>query len=155
MNRNSLIFEKTIPEMKLYGINENNNEKYFNSRAQLRKYCQRHKISMDDMFVLEYIRYFANRSDVIKKTSSNGLSIFYTVSNEYGYEVYNHEKSLKEKNYVWEFNYGEIEEMYNIFRNRGIIFENDVYGRIEENHKLVLKTNLGKVLFDIEKKSSN
>lgn len=112
------------PEMKLYFIGNN----YFLTMEELLQYCRINRLSTNDLGILEYYRNFAGRSDVIKKTSSTILN-FYTAVDRDGYGLYNYERSIYRGEFTWEYNHGRIEEMYKPFRDRGIVFENDIYAK--------------------------
>ena len=122
-------------EMRLYGIFET----YFETQEELESYCQGKGYSLDKTCILDYLRSVAGRSDVIRKTSKDGRSMLYTAVDEDGYGIYNHERSFYRGEFVWEYSRGKISEMYSAFRDRGIVFEDDVYGKIDERNKQLLR----------------
>lgn len=135
------------PEMTLYGIYGS----YFDTPEELKNHCIIKGIPLDDAHVLEYIRIFAGRNDVIKKTNKDGKTMFYTAVDEDGYGIYNNERSIYRGEFIWEYNYGQIREFYNPFRERGIVFENDIYVKVDERMKLILKHCRNNNLFNMGK----
>lgn len=123
------------PEMRLYGIFGT----YFNTKEELENYCISKGFPMNHAYALEYIRNFAGRSDVIRKTNPNGECKYYVAVDENGYGVYNHDMSVYKGKFTWEFEYGSIEEMYSAFRDRGVEFEKNVYGKISEEKEQFLE----------------
>ena len=132
-------------EMRLYGVYGF----YFVTLEKLVNFCQNNDISIDNVYVLDYIRNIAGRSDVIRKIDKDGRSVFYTAIDRDGYGVYNDEKSRRCGEFVWEFNYGSIEELYAPFREIGVVFEIDIYAKLNEEMKHVLKFCREKNLFNV------
>lgn len=139
VNKNPLA-EIPDSEMMLYGINGT----YFDTKEDLISYCESKDISIDNAYILEYIRNVAGRSDVIRRTSTDGKSLFYTAVDENGYGIYNHERSVYRGEFIWEFNYGHIRGICTPFRDRGIVFENDVYDKIDTREKNLIRMFRGK-----------
>lgn len=134
VNKDPLI-ETPKPEMRLYQINST----YFESREDLEDYCQRIGISCDAVSIFDYIRTIADRKDVIQVTDPSGKSTLYCAIDDDGYGVYNPERSTYRGKFTWEYNYGCIRDLYVPFREKGVTFENDVYGKIEERKQTFLK----------------
>lgn len=132
---------KDIPKskMRLYGYSDTlyGTRKYFDSEEELIKHIRNNDKQFTNIEIIDYIGNIAGRSDVIRVTSKNGIEKLYTVIDEDGYAICNVEKSLHEKEFIWEYNYGEIKEMYSAFRNRGIIFEDDKYGKLDEMYRRI------------------
>lgn len=123
-------------EMRLYVLNGN----YFETKEELESYCRDNEIcDLNDFYILEYIRKVANRNDVIRKINSANSSTLYTAVDRFGYGIYNFDRSFYRGQHTWEFHHGCISKMYTEFRNRGIVFEDDIYGKIEENDKQLIK----------------
>ena len=149
VNRNPL---PEIPNsgMKVYGIDHS----FFDTKEELERYCTVNDLSKDQMFTLDYIREVAGRKDVIKRTDKNGTSAFFTAVDEDGYGIFNATRSTYRGEFVWEFNYGTIEELYIPFRDRGVIFERDIYTEINERNKRLLKRCQEKNLFGLGGKNT-
>jgi len=62
-----------------------------------------------------------------------------TVCDRDGYGIYNEERSIYHGEFVWEYNNGDIKNMYSAFRDRGIVFENDIYGKLAEQDRKLLQ----------------
>ena len=59
---------------------------------------------------------------------------------EYGYVIYNNKRSIYRGEFVWEYNYGGLNSAYKAFRDRGIVFEDDVYLKSDERNKQLSKS---------------
>lgn len=130
VNKNPLT-EIPRPEMVLYHIHGH----YFDTLDDLKEYCSSEGISSADFDIVSYLRSCCGRSDVIMKKYHDGKIIFWTAVDEDGYGMYNIEKSIYRGGFVWEYNHGDIREMYKPFRDRGIVFENDIYAKIDRQNQ--------------------
>lgn len=128
------IEEMPIPEMTLYYIDDN----AFDSIEGLLSYCRKNMLDTTDLNVIEYYREFAGRKDVIRKSNSVYTS-FYTAVDEHGYGTYNRNRSFYKGEFVWEYNYGSIKDLYKYFRDKGVEFEDDVYKKISEREQYIIK----------------
>lgn len=100
--------------------------------------------------VLVHNKTLAGRSDVISKSNSE-ISMLYTAVDEDGYGLYNNKRSIYCGEFIWEYNYGSIRELYKPFKEKGIVFENDVYGKIDESNQHILKYFRENNLFNMGK----
>ncbi|MBQ7141222.1 MAG: hypothetical protein IJO32_06950 [Bacilli bacterium] len=123
------------PQMRLYGFSGAFKSAFFDTEEELIEYVKTHNTQYGNICVMEYLGNVADRSDVIRLTYKSGKSVLYTSVDEDGYGIYNNERSIYRGEFVWEYNHGSIREMYSAFRDRGIIFENDTYAKIDEYHK--------------------
>lgn len=55
-------------------------------------------------------------------TNMNGSSYFYVAVDDAGYGIYNEERSIYSEKFILEYNYDSIEDIYSVFRERGIVF---------------------------------
>lgn len=115
------------PIMRLYGLLfKTGNIIYFDTKEELIDYIKTYGSYFSVVCLIDYLGEVAGRCDVIKKTTIDGTSILYTNVNKNSYGVYNPNRSFYKGEYVWEYNRGNIEEMYSSFKKRGIIIkEND------------------------------
>jgi len=127
--------QATIPEMRLFSIND----EYFDTMEELSQYIKDNGLDVKRTCIVEYIRAFAGRSDVIRETDSRGASLYFKACDEDGYGIYNRERSNREKTFIWEFSEGSIEDMYEPFKTRGIVFDQDVYGEIHDDEQRFLQ----------------
>ena len=122
------------PDMRLYSIGND----YFESIDELLKYCRKKHKTSEGLTVLDYYKNLAGRSDVIRKSNSQ-LSILYTAVDKDGYGMYNNTRSAYRGEFIWDYNYGSIRDLYKPFKERGIDFVIDVYGKIDESEQNVLR----------------
>jgi len=147
------------PQMKLYGFYGAFASAFFETEKEQKEYVEKNDTEFGNTCIIEYLGHVAGRDDVIRLTYKGDKSKLYTSVNEDGYGVYNEERSKYKGEFVWEFNYGSIRELYSAFRNRGIVFEDDIYAKIDErNQKLfeLLDANRkGPVLTKVKKDNKN
>lgn len=98
----------------------------FDTKQEALLYCCFNNIETSEMYVLSYYRQIAGYKDVIKKVESYGDINFYMAINEDGYGVYNASKSISRGEFVWDFKYGNINNLYKPFRERNVVFETDI-----------------------------
>lgn len=118
-------------EMVIFGVNG----EYFKSSDEANDYIKRENIKDAKLNILEYIRTYAGRSDVIHKTYDDGMEVYLCAVDEDGYGIYNRERSNREGEFSWEFSEGSIAETYAVFRDAGITFENDIYAKIADDKR--------------------
>lgn len=140
------LLEIPIPEMRLYFVDEN----YFESIDELLIYCRTNKKSTKGLNIIDYYRNLAGRSDVIRKSNSE-TSMLYTAVDGDGYGLYNNKRSIYRGEFIWEYNHGSIRSLYKPFKEKGIIFDDDVYGKIDETHQHILKYCRENNLFNMGK----
>ena len=126
-----------IPEskMRLYNCFCIFNSPYFDSLEELKEWVLDNNIKYDDVCTIDYLGEVAGQSDVFRKTFKNGKEFLYTACDEDGYGIYNYDKSFSKGRFIWDYTFGDIKDMYDAFRNKGIIFKNDIYLKKEENTK--------------------
>ena len=151
VNKNQLT-EIPAPQMVLYGFSGPFKSAYFDTKEELKEYIKTHDTSFSGTCVIEYLGNVAGRSDVIRTISKNRKPMLLTVCDRDGYGIYNEERSIYRGEFVWEYNNGDIKDMYSAFRDRGIVFEDDIYGEFAEQDKKLLQMCRGKNLFNMGKK---
>lgn len=142
-----------IPQMRLFCFPKTSEMLFFEAEEELIKYLKKYKEIPEDICVIDYLGKVAGRSDVIRETNRKGREIVYTAVDEDGYGIYNHQKSVSKGEFVWEYNYGSVSEMYSAFRDRGITFEDDIYAKIDGRNQLILKMCKEENLFGMGKNS--
>lgn len=151
VNKNPLT-EIPTPQMVLYGFSGAFKSAYFDTEEELEEYVKTHDTSFGGKCVIEYLGNVAGRSDVIRTTSKNRKPMLLTVCDRDGYGIYNEERSIYRGEFVWEYNNGDIKDMYSAFRDRGIVFEDDIYGELAEQDRKLLQMCREKNLFNMGKK---
>lgn len=129
--------EIPIPQMRLYGFDGAFKSAFFDTEAELIEYVKIHDTQFGSICVMDYLGNVADRSDVIRLTYKSGKQVLYTSVDEDGYGIYNNERSIYRGEFVWEYNHGGISEMYSAFRDRGIVFEDDIYAKIAERNRRI------------------
>lgn len=127
--------ESVTSKMILYGYKTD----FFDTEEELKEYCILNQLPINASFTVEYIGNMFGMNDVIRKTIRKCNPIYCAAFEKDGYAVYNEEKSNSENDDVWEYRYGSISEIYSAFREHGIVFENDIYGKLEKNNKCYKK----------------
>jgi len=140
VNKNPLT---KIPEseMKLYTVHGVLSGEYFDDISEFNSYINsNNNLNSCDVGTVEYLRECAGKCDVIKFTSFlNGMVSFYAMGDQYGYCMYNNERSIYRGECTWEYFHGTLCHAYRNFRDRGIVFEDDMYPRIERKNKQLYK----------------
>lgn len=149
-------------QMTLYGFRTIFKSAFFNSKEKLENYVNSNN-NIDDILLLkfgymfnktctiEYLGHLNGRSDVIKLTYENEEPLICTVIDEDGYAIY------KRDNH-WEYNYGNISDLYDAFRDRGIVFEEDRYLKMWERYTAVaelLENKDGSITLKIKNKNND
>ena len=140
------------PQMRLYGFSGAFKSAFFDTEEELIEYVKNHNTDFGNICIIEFLGNVAGQSDVIGEIYRSGRKVLYTAVDEDGYGIYNRERSRYRGEFVWEYNHGNIREMYSAFRDRGIIFEDDVYAKIDERNQKILKMCRENNLFNCGKK---
>lgn len=122
-------------KMRLYGIDN----LFFDSIDKLENYCLENNLPLDNFYVLDYMNYLAERTDVIRKIDSDGIVALYTLIDEEGYGKYQPIKSQERKRPVWEYHEGSIEWMYQPFKERNMKVKNDIYEKENKRNQYIIK----------------
>ncbi len=119
-------------QMRLYGFSGAFYSAYFDKEEELKEWVKTHNTDFGDIVAIDYLGHVAGRDDVIRMTYASGKSSLCKAVDEDGYGIYNEERSTYKGEYVWEYTYGDLSEEYTAFRNRGIVFQNDIYKKMYE-----------------------
>ena len=126
-------------QMRLYGFSGFLKSAFFDTEEELIEWIKNNNTSIGEVCIIDYLGNVAGRDDVIRLTYKNGKSDLCVACDEDGYGIYNNDRSIYKGVFVWEYNHGSISEMYSAFRDRGITFENDIYGKVEERNKKIFE----------------
>ncbi len=141
VNKNPLT-EIPNPQMVLYGFLGNFKSVYFDTEEELEEYTKTHDTSSGNTCVIEYLGNVASCSDVIRTTFKNRKPMLLTVCSRDEYGIYNEERSIYRGKFVWECNSGDIKDIYSAFRDRGIVFEDDIYAKLAERDRKLLQMRI-------------
>jgi len=145
---------KEIPESKirLYSFRcAFSNSYFFDNEYDLVQYVKTNDISFGNICVLEYLESYAGRSDVIRQIDENGGSKFYAVRDEEGYSSLNIDRSIRNGEYIWEYNHGSLRDIYCAFRDRGIEFKHDIYADVDDYYQKIFQNRRGNSYFHKKK----
>lgn len=116
------------PIMRLYRIDGI----YFDNKEELEIFCKENTKDIDDIVIVDYLGTVAGRKDVISTIYKNRM-MFYTAVDRDGYGMYNHKRSVYCGRFVWEYHHGSIRDIYNPFKERGLILDEDIYDKIDKS----------------------
>mgnify|MGYP003299946967 CR=1 FL=1 len=122
------------PIMRLYKIDGT----YFDDKEELEKFCKENNKDINNVVIVDYLGTVAGRKDVISTFYKNRMML-YTACDRDGYGMYNHERSFYCGKFIWEYHYGSIRDIYNLFKERGVILEEDIYGKIDKSNEELFK----------------
>lgn len=126
------IINEPKSKLRIYAIINVFQNIYFDKEEKMLKYIKYRKNFGGEKVIIDYFGHMAGRVDVIKVIYSDNSVKYFSLENDLGYVIYNQEKSISLGEDVWEYEYGELKDIYNEIKRRGIKLENDVYGRIDE-----------------------
>lgn len=128
---------KEMPEMVLYRVHGVS----FDTKDELENYCNDNNIEISKSSMLAYYRNFASRHDVIRDYKEGEIGVFYSVCDCDGYDcgAYNHSRIIYSRELTWKYYQGHIRELYNIFRDKGVVFENDIYAKEDARKQKLLR----------------
>lgn len=111
--------------------------KYFENENEWIDYCKKSHDLFASSCIIEYIGNYAGKDDVIKYRDEDG-DHYFVVCDEVSYYSYQPDGNTNSI-FSWQQVNGSIEWMYNAFRNKGIVFKNDIYAQIKEEEQKLIK----------------
>ena len=96
-------------KMRLFGFYGPFKKAYFDRLNELEYWCQNHNTSLGIKCIFDYLEYFAGEQNVIRVTTENGKTSFYTPN-----AIYNITKKTWQKCFI------DINDIFNAFNERGI-----------------------------------
>lgn len=117
-----------LPESKirLYCAVVNYNRVFFDSEEELAEFIKSSEIRIDDIYIIDYLDEVYNRDRVFKVTYKNGHEMLYSKVDEYGFDgfaIYDPHKSFSSSKYIWNFHYGNLDDVYMALIDRGLDLE--------------------------------
>ena len=137
----SIIYEPKS-KMTIYGFLGIFNNQFFDKNEELIEYSKVADTFFGAFSRIDYLGTMDGHTDVIKIDFIGGSCKYYTVINHDGYAVLNKSKSTKENKPVWEFEYGNLSDIYLAFKKRGIVLENDIYKEVYKHTLIKTKKNM-------------
>jgi len=130
---------KDIPEskMRLYAFVELLKTTYFDKKEKLDRHIKFNKKIAGEPVMIDYLGQMAGKTDVIRITYKDVFVSYVSLVDILGYAVYNERQSILEGKYIWEYEYGDLKDIYDAFKKRGIELVNDVYGKHDELYSSV------------------
>lgn len=114
-----------LPESKrkLYCAVVNYERNFFDTEKELIEFIKSCEVRIDDIYILDYLDEVYDRDRVIRVTFMNGHEMLYSKVDEYGWDgfvIHDPSKSISSKKYIWNYYYGNIDDIYCAFIDRGI-----------------------------------
>lgn len=139
---NQLFSNSSKVSKRLYGIDSFNMGIYFETEEELLHAIASYEIGIwSNLVILEYYEEFAGQKDVIRKVERNGNSEFLIVESTNELRRLDIFTSIKEKRYVWEIIPGKLRKEYQVLKNQGIKFSQDLYAeedKLQEHQRRTL-----------------
>ena len=129
-------------KMTLYSMSTGHGSLYFDSKEQMEKYLKNNNITFCYKIKIDFMGNILNNIDVIKQTYDDNTYRYISVADEEGYLFYKFEQSEKEKKPIWGYLPGNLREIYEAFKSRGIKLEDDTYQRIDNNYRKETKKHI-------------
>lgn len=111
-------------QMELYGYGNEEINILFDTEKELIEYIKNNDISTGEIYIVEFIGKIGKQSDVIKQINHKEDFVLLTHTDTDGYSIY---KGTFQGEYIWDYTTGSLKDIYEAFRQRGIILENDIY----------------------------
>jgi len=128
--------EKPEPQMKLYGYEGFSFSAFFDTEEELLEHLKNldtdMSFGMGLICLVEYMGKMAGKTDVIRKTYSNGKTVLKATATEDHVATYNEQRSYHQGKFVWEGDPGSLRSEFDAFKKRGIEIENDVYAMADD-----------------------
>lgn len=118
-------------KMRLYTLKDLSNV-FFKTKEELEAYMKINKLKNKEIIIIDYLGHMAGRSDVIKIISSN-IPNFYSQVDSSTYAVLNRFKSINEGRNIWDIEEGNLECIYETFKENGIKLQKDIITSDIEN----------------------
>ncbi len=111
--------------------------KYFESESDCKKCYEESRDPFASICIIEYLSNFAGKNDVILYRDFAGEHYLAACDDRsyYDYQANENNHDI----FCWQQVDGTIEWMYKAFRDKGIIFKNDVYAQIKEEEQKLIK----------------
>lgn len=129
--------ERSESKIRLYVVVEILDSIFFDKKNDFIKYVISKKKDVSQLAIIDYLGNKNNRLDVIKIAYMNGDVRLCSIEDTLGYVVYNEEKSNSLGSDIWDYEYGDFRDLVDELKKRGIVFENDVYGKEDELYSFV------------------
>lgn len=127
LNNDKTLLEIPESKMRLYCYSCILKTDFFNTMEELDNYVNSGHIHRGEKVLIDYLGYVVDKNDVIRVTYSDNSVRYFSVVDELGLEIYNEEKSNVLGKNIWEYEFGDLKDIYKAFNDRGIKFEKDVY----------------------------
>lgn len=133
MKKNELTRVPTI----LYVFLGEYSTKFFESESECIKYYEESCEPFASICIIEYIGNFAGKNDVIGYRDVTGEHYLAACDCKSYYDYLPNENNPDV--FCWQQVDGSIEWLYKMFRDKGIVFKNDIYAQIEEENQKLIK----------------
>ena len=133
----NLFRNETKPDLRIYGVDNFASGVYFLNEADLYHAVANYEIPFwSNIIVLEYYHEYAGRKDVIKKTDKEGKMGIYAVESTNELRLLDIPASMEQRSYIWKIIPGNLRNEYEVLKNLGINFTQDLYQEEEKLQEL-------------------
>ena len=113
-----------LPEskMRLYCAVVNHKRTFFDTEDELVNFINSSVVRVDDVYIIDYLDEVYDRDRVFKVTYKNGHEMLYSKVDEYGfdgYAIHDPHKSFSFSKNIWNFHYGNLDDIYKALIDRG------------------------------------
>lgn len=126
---------------RLYVFEGEFENQYFDTKEELLIYYNNSHDSLEfvDISIVEYLGQIGDKNDVIRRIYPDETKL-YAICDETQFYVCDITSinNPNTSNLVWSIHEGSLDDIYSAFRNRGIVFKDDIYQRVfDESNALV------------------
>lgn len=132
-----------LSQQRLYRVSYNLlADEFFDSEEEFLQYIEVSQSKLKNsvcvsISILDFVGDVAEKNDVIRIANSTGEFYFCTAVDDEHYVVYNITRSQKGQP-MWELEFGSLKHIYTAFRNKGIIFQNDIFAKSDSLYEQVM-----------------
>lgn len=114
-------------KIRLYVFYNVIKNEYFDTEDELLKWLRSNNNLEGNSCIVEYLGELFGRSDVIRITYYNAPAKYVVATSEDSYDIFNEQRSYLQNEYIWEYNKGDLRDIYKELKNRGIVFQNNAF----------------------------
>ena len=140
-------YKQFVSKLTIYGYLDLFSKKsvFYDTEEELLQYIDNNDTTFGQICKIEYLGNILGKNSVIRRTLKNGNVKLFIIYDEDVYGMYDYRYSLYRKDFMWDFEFGNLKEIYNAFIDRDIVDEEDLYQKIENRNNFITnKINIKK-----------